>query len=481
MIRGAPLLALLGAFALGACTRHREIPRQDWPVLAQNSQLTVQTLAGTTYDVNRFLFTTEGLSAWKGNDFSATRSDSVLIPIDSIAVVKLTEPNADATFRVLAAATVAGFAILMQSKSNVRPAPVPRPPSSCPFLYSFDGKDYVFDSESYAGAVARGLERSDVDNLEHLRPVAGTYRLRMKNERPETDYTDEVNLLVVDHPPGTRAVPRASGHVALIGVGMQPAATRPYGGDTIPSRAGWELAFPRPDGDTAALVLQVRNTMVGPFALYHTLGLLGSDVYAWYAAIRSQPLTRAVVRSWVEREGYLDVQAGDAGIWRTLERLPDVGAAIAKAQVVLVDLTKVRGDTVRLRAESSPGLWLLERAELAPYLGPARSQTIQPRRVIDDGGGDVAPLLRERDAKYFVTTMGSDVELLFDAPPVPADVGLRRSVLVRTTGYYYVETDDRKTPRRDIVERLMRDRAFAQRYFTDAWIQAGGEPLTKPR
>ena len=137
--------------------------------------------------------------------------------------------------------------------------------------------------------------------------------------------------------------------------------------------------------------------------------------------------------------------------------------------------------TVRIRAESSPGLWLLERAELAPYLGRAPSHTIQPRRVLDERGTDVAPLLRERDGRYLVTTMGSDVELVYDAPPAPAGTGQTRSVLVRTTGYYYVETDDRKAPRRDVVDRLMRDRAFAQQYFADAWVQAGGEPLIKPR
>lgn len=383
------------------------------------------------------------------------RTDSTLIPLDSIAAVRVLELNKGATLMLLAAAATTALVVVAQGESEVRPAPQPRP-TSCPFIYSFDGKSYVFDSETYAGAIARGLERTDVDNLDHLRAVDGTYRLRFTNERPETHYTDKLALLIADHPAGTRALPDAAGDVHLVGAEAPATGVKEFGGDTIPSRAGWELAFRRPPGDSAALVLHTRNSAVAPFVIHTVLSLLGSDVYAWYASIRDDFMTRAIVRGWIDSEGALDVQLFRDGSWRSVGRLPDVGPAIAKTNVVMLDLRGVRDDTLRLRLESSPGLWMLERARVAMYAGRAETREIRPVRAIDERGQDVADLLSARDSRYLVTTRGSNVAIEFDAPALPA--GSERSILARTTGHYYVHTDDRPEPRKEIVLRLMADR-----------------------
>ena len=464
---------LVGLTLVSGCYQRREIERRDWPNLPVDRAITVRTLSGAEHRFETFAFTTAGLLGRTPVD-SLARVDSTLIPLDSIAVVRVSELNRGGTLMLVAAAVTATFIIMAQGESDVRPAPEPAP-SSCPFIYSWDGRDWVFDGETYAGAVARALERSDTDELEAIRPVAGRYRIRVRNERRETDYTDELAFLVVDHAPGTKAVSDRGGRVHVVAHATAPLGTREYGGDTIPSRAGWELAFARPPGDTAALVLRVRNTPVGPFALYHTLSLLGSGVYTWYGALDKQPITRWMVQSWVEREGHLDVQVRQGDNFTSVARIPDVGAAISKNETVLLDLRGFRGDTVRVRLESSPQLWVLEDARLATYRGPAHVQQLAAVAARDEAGRDVAPLLAERDGRYLVTTRGSDVAMEYVAPPSAA--GTTRTVLVRTTGHYYVETDDRAAPRMDIVERLMRDRAFAQQYFADAWERAGHAPL----
>ena len=467
---------LLTLSLTSSCHSRREIERRDWPNLADNKTITVRTLAGVERKFTGFAFTTAGLAGWTQVD-SVTRADSVLIPLDSIAVVRVRQFNRGATLMVVAAAAAAAFVVMAQAQDDERPAPTAPPPSSCPFVYSFDGKNWVFDGETYAGAVARALERSDTDELEALRAVEGKYRIRVTNERRETDYTDELVLLAVDHAAGTRVVPDVKGALHVVAKPLAPGASRSYGGDTIPSRAGWELAFPRPRGDTVALVLRIRNTGVGPFALYHTLNLLGSSVYNWYAALDNQLMTRAVVRSWVEREGYLEVQLAQGARFNTVARIPDVGAAIPKTEAVLLDLRGQTGDTVRVRLESSPELWKLEAAELAEYRGPAAVRQLPAVSARDERGADVAPQLAVRDGRYLVTTRGSVLTLEYDAPPAPANV--TRTVFVRTAVHYYIETNDQAPARTDVVDRLMRDRAFAQQYVSDEWVKAGNAPLTR--
>lgn len=488
-MRGRVLLLLL--LAGTSCYRQREVPRRDWGAIPARASLTVVTLDGQRRKFNDFVFSTQGLTAWVRDEYQdpvtrgthVVHTDSALIPLDSITAVRVRQLDRRKTALLLAAATAAAFVVLAETMDDTRPPPVPRPPPSsspsCPFIFSHDGTGYVFDSETYAGAVARSLERSDVDNLEHLRPVDGRYRLRVANGGPETDYTDELTLLLVDHPRGTRALPDVSGGVHVVAAGVAPARTTVVRGDTIPSRASWEFVFPRPLGDTAALVLRVRNTPVGPFALYHTLDLLGSEVYAWYAALDRQPMTALFVKSWMASESYLQVQARRADSLRPVALIPHVGAAIAKDYVVLLDLRGTRDDSVRVRLESGPRVWTIERADLAEYRGPAAVQALPPARATDNAGVDVHDLIARRDRRYLVTTPGRDVELEY-AVPRAREEGMTRSALVRTAGHYYVETNDSVPSRRHIVERLMRDRAFAQRYFADAWVRAGGDPLIAP-
>ena len=70
---------------------------------------------------------------------------------------------------------------------------------SCPFIYSWDGHQYIFDSEPYGGAITRGLERDDYSELNHVVPDKGLYRLMIRNEVEETQYTNLMELIVADH------------------------------------------------------------------------------------------------------------------------------------------------------------------------------------------------------------------------------------------------------------------------------------------
>jgi hypothetical protein len=372
---------------------------------------------------------------------------------------------------------VGGMILIAQGMDTDRAEPVPRPaPPSCPFIYSFNGREYVFDSETYAGAVARGLERTDLDNLDHLRAVDGRYRMILADERNESQYTDAVTLVIADHRQGTRVFPDAGGIAHVVGAGATPVHMRSIGVDTFPARAGWEVAFVRPASDSVALVVTARNTKLAPFVLDHLLTLMGRDVYTWYASLDDEA-TRGHTHEWILSEGALQLSVADGGEWTTLARLPDVGPMIAKAQVVPLSLAGIRGDTIRIRLESSPGLWERPVVELAPYRGVARVHRRSPASATTLDGRDVRELITAIDGRYHVATRGSRVAIEFDAPV--AATGNILTPLVRTTGHYYLDADDRGTPRPEIVGRIMSDRGFAQAYFDARWREATGTSLPR--
>ena len=84
---------------------------------------------------------------------------------------------------------------------------------SCPFVYSFDGENYVFDGEPYGGAICPALERTDYCLLENLKPFKNQYLLQLTNEVNETQYTNEFKLWVVDHPQDVSVIPDINGNL----------------------------------------------------------------------------------------------------------------------------------------------------------------------------------------------------------------------------------------------------------------------------
>ena len=86
-----------------------------------------------------------------------------------------------------------------------------RKPSSCPYLYAWNGERFEFLTDFLGGGemgyyVAPGV-RNDPDPVEYVRiapgrlaPRNGRYELRVTNELEEVLYLDRLRLLAVDHP-----------------------------------------------------------------------------------------------------------------------------------------------------------------------------------------------------------------------------------------------------------------------------------------
>ena len=163
---------------------------------------------------------------------------------------------------------------------------------SCPFFYTYDGEEYHFESESFAGAVFRGAEYASYDVLEHLKPVDGTYRLQMTNERQETHYVNEVKILAVDAPADVAILPDPTGGLHTISQQQHPLRCVDFKGNDMRARVldadgdYWEsdlasldmtkdedlrdglvLEFEKPpDANHAKLVVNGINTPLGIYA-----------------------------------------------------------------------------------------------------------------------------------------------------------------------------------------------------------------------
>lgn len=365
---------------------------------------------------------------------------------------------------------------------------------SCPFVYSWDGSQYVFDAEPYGGAITRGMERDDYAELESLRPDAGEYRLRLTNEVNETQYTNLTELWVVDHPVGTRvAVDEHGGIHTVHGLAAPRAAVNGAGRDLLPwlaqtDRRVWEprpvadargslredivLTFPKPAGAASAkLVANVATGLWGSHMIREMLALRGDEVDDFYARVDADPAEYDSLLAWSLRDDLylLNVFVEEPTGWEWRGVLPGGGPFIAENRVVPLDVSRVAGSELRVRMRPARGFWALN-SFAVDYASNVRVRvdTVAPVRAHDSYGRDVLPHLRTADDVYHdMPRTGDWAEVVFPAPP-QAD-GVTRTVLLHSRGYYRLHLDEGGEPNRALVNEILQVPGTAARFAADRY------------
>ena len=344
-------------------------------------------------------------------------------------------------------------------------------PISCPVLYSWDGKHWHLDSGTFGGAILEALARTDVDNLDFVRPDSGEIRLRLADIAPETDHVDAVTLLAVDHDPDVTVAPDGAGNLHTLGPMVGPVAARDDRGrdvlpqvqaadgwnwesalgtrDTLDPRAlrdGIELTFVRPaSATTARIVLDGNNTPWAAAMVQRLVAAHGRDTRAWYDSMAAAPATARTVAAKLAGEGFLTASLRESNRWAPQGAFWEAGPEVVKRQVLPIDLSRVSGDTIHLRLESVPSFWLIDHVALD--FTPERAATVtplQPETAVTTDGRDVRAELTTADGRYFAMHRGDAAVLTYRVPPIQP--GLSRTYLVRTTGWYRVDSPDAGTP-----------------------------------
>ncbi len=327
---------------------------------------------------------------------------------------------------------------------------------SCgPLVYSFDGKEFVFDSEPYAGAIS--IEQTRYSKLNRLATADRQYQLKMANELNEIQYTDELKLLVVEHPVGTDVVPDVTGHIHTIASPVTPTcAFEPPGTDILglvseKDNRFWEgglsdksfstgigerkeliLEFPKPqNAKRAKLVMNVSNTLWSSSASANFLQSFGN----------SYPVMSAV-RSWA-RKGFIrfEVQAWENGKWTTKGWIRGASPHLPKDQVLVLDVSAIAGQSLKLRLMPAAGFWRINSA-IVDYGEdvPIRVIELEAAEAVNHKGQDIRQVLRADDDIFYVTQNGDHAIITFDEPPpVP---NMARSFVLKATGCYKIHTSD---------------------------------------
>ena len=363
---------------------------------------------------------------------------------------------------------------------------------SCPFVYSWNGEEYVLDAEPYGAAISEGLKRTDWVELSALRESAGEYRALLANELDETQYTDELKLVAVDHAPGVTVAPDLAGGFHTFSAPLPPAsAVDQTGRDVLTfvaknDEAFWlsDLAGRDPDGDgefrdelvfefpkpagakRAKLLANVWTTSWGSRAPGMFLEHYGTSLSEKYAEVdgRGPMYTRLVNWMLTEELATLKVWVETPAGWKARSMIMGGAPVITKDKAYVLDVADIPGETLRVKLRPPVNFWMVN--SLAADYGEESAVHVTELaavKAVDHTGRDVRAELASTDRSYLVSpNRGERTELVFAAPPLKE--GLARTVFVKASGYYKVHVDATGEPRLDLAERILTEPGFAARY-----------------
>lgn len=483
----------LGALCLSGCMTWRRSSVQTGDLLPRHQQRVVRA---TLHDGRRLVLNYPFIRGDSLGGTEGAATEPVLVALHDVEYVEVSQVAVGRT--VLLAAAIGATAVLVASAINTGTSSTPAAPSqpssgsgcgiygcgpmSCPLVYSWDGRHWRLDSGTFGGAIIEALQRTDLDNLDFATAQDGILRLRVTNELAETDYLDALSVLAVDHDASVTVAPDPSGGIHTIGPLVPPVSARDFrGADALPRvrdadgwswessvsgrdparaadlRDGLELAFVRPRGATRAhLVLDGNSTAWATHMLSEFVRAHGRATQAWYDSMNARPAVAQRLQARLAREAFLAVAVRTAAGWTDQGMFWEAGPEVVKRQVLDLDLAGVTADTVVVRLQSAPSFWTIDRVALD--FTADREVTVHELPLVaarDRDGRDIAPLIGSIDHRYYVARTGDAAEASFRLPPLAG--GRTRSYLLRSTGWYRVDTPETGEPDLASLSALARD------------------------
>jgi hypothetical protein len=386
-------------------------------------------------------------------------------PLSSVVYLQGSEPSFG---RTLFALTAIGFiGVCAVDAAQHHGLSVFRPSSgSCPYVYAWDGRQYVLQGEVFGTAFGRALEARTVCMLPATAPQSTVVCVRVSNERPETHYIDAIQALAFEAPKGAtvlldnqhRAWPVLQPQPPL----QSPAQLRQQDGvcwtsdlrSTGPggsNRDVIELTFPCPgDRRTGSLVIHAINTKLVNAVYDMVFGYLGDESLRFLYQVENDSECIRILQEWIS-DCSLAIEVWRGGRWVCEGRIAPEANAAAFSRIVRVSSEGVTGESLRVRLSSLADMWELDAVALD--WTPVESLTPHPlvmRCATQTKAGSVSEHLVARDGNYTVLLPGDCIEMEFDGRQ--SSPGRTVTYALEATGYLYEWPQENSLPRRSPFE-----------------------------
>jgi len=300
---------------------------------------------------------------------------------------------------------------------------------------------------------------------------------------PETQYLDEIRLLVFDHSPKEIIIPDLDGNFYTLSKPVVSSKATDESGrnlnlflntndgvawqTNLPKFAGPRinfqrheiiLEFPRPAGvKRANLIVNAGTALWGSNMMHEMLQLRGDRVDDWYRAIDANGPDLMELYYFIDREELyiLKIQIKNGDQWVEQGFISGGGPLVTEDRVIPLDLSEISGDKLILRLEPPPGFWQIDYIAMDYEPGQQMVGYEIPLKVaVDQTGKEITSFLNQADEIYHQMPQVNDwFKAEFAAPEITS--GMQRSIFLKTTGYYEIRLDKTQPERTELIRTLM--------------------------
>ncbi|VVB92579.1 Uncharacterised protein [uncultured archaeon] len=293
--------------------------------------------------------------------------------------------------------------------------------ASCPWVYTWDGSDYIKDNDIYSTARGAGSEYTDYYKL-NKQPVEsnGKYQLRLIETQDESSYTDMVKLITVDHPADVKISNDENGNIWTYSSPSAPASATDKNGNSVLSQISSEdnTGTKVYQDDIIDLDFGGSDTSNGATLVLHVLGF----------QMEADP------GAPTNEKPYIYIQTKEGGNWVTRNIFYPRSDWATNAYNLAPYLTESK--LVRLLVKSCN----VGKYHIIDYVGLDTSgqgsttiNVLSPVTAVNSVNGDVLGAISTSDNNYASMSPAETISLEFSAP---AATDLVRDFIFVSEGYY---------------------------------------------
>lgn len=326
--------------------------------------------------------------------------------------------------------------------------------SSCPYVYVNDGEGYVFEGETFGGAIAPNLERDDYMPLPDIQAKDRAYKIRISNELLEKQYTDLAELMVINHPKNQKVLLDKNGQPQLISNTVNPITATSSNGNNLMtalqkkdanvfffndqnySQNSITLKFKKPiNSTTGKLVLNGKNTLWFDYLFGEFIGKFGTSYNRWMEQQAKMPYAERLQKI-KENEFPLSIYIKKNGKWVFVDDLLTVGPLATRDFVIPIEMADIQGDEVEIKVETGFMFWEMDYAGMDfTSQKPMSMDIIKPVMAVGTGARNWTSALKEADKNYMAQdSVGQITEITY--PSVKHRDDEAQTVFLHTRGYY---------------------------------------------
>jgi hypothetical protein len=328
---------------------------------------------------------------------------------------------------------------------------------SCPFIYGWNGKQYVLEGEVFGVALGKALELRTLTILPSVRVDNSRVKVCISNERPETHYFNSVDLHAAEIDSAATAIADVNNVIWPVYHPMPAFAASDLSGRTILEKVRtrdqlyWEsdlssitsdfkdvveLSFSKPSSvHEGSLIVQAINTNLSQVVFKYLFDFLGDQSLAFMYAVEHDPEMIAIMRHWIE-ESSLKAFVWNGESWERIGMIYPEANVAPFSRVIRFKTDKIKGDTVRIQLRSLTDVWKLDAVNVDwTPVQPLKTREAPLLSAVGPGKRDVSAALSKADSQYVVVLPPEQIELTFRS--VPPSPGKKITYALNAQGYLY--------------------------------------------